>query len=62
MSSSCSSFVNVTLYFTIAVFDGKSTNIKRQYQVDMTIEKASIYIIHEQKAFPNLSLVKDTLN
>jgi YD repeat-containing protein len=26
------------LYFTIAVFDGKSTNIKRQYQVDMTLE------------------------
>jgi hypothetical protein len=25
------------LYFTIAVFDDKSTNIIRQYQVDMTL-------------------------
>jgi alpha-galactosidase len=47
MSSSCSSFVNVTLYFTIAVFDGKSTNIKRQYQVDMTLDNKVIKQLSE---------------
>jgi SpoVK/Ycf46/Vps4 family AAA+-type ATPase len=55
MSSSCSSFVNVTLYFTIAVFDGKSTNIKRQYQVDMTLYLLSeceikLFIRHKKRS------------
>jgi ATP-dependent DNA helicase RecG len=43
------------LYFTIAVFDGKSTNIKRQYQVDMTLESGEHYnVISDESVQGNI--------